>query len=347
MTPLRQAWLEHLEQHPKSRTLQVAHALDVSEAELVFSRVGDDATLLRPDWKALLEGLPAVGPVMCLTRNEHVVHERIGPYERVEVTPHMAGIYGQHIDQRLILARWATAIATPVETRRGVLQSVQVFDGAGTAVLKLYAREATDPAAWEALIASLAVQRDDLPPALEVRPLPARPDRPDEDVDAEGMRAAWAAMQDTHEVHPLLRRLQVGRLQATRLLGAQWATPVDPSSLQTLLEGCAADEEPIMIFVGNTGSIQIHSGLVRRIVVMGDWLNVMDPDFNLHVHSPELHTAWVVRKPTDRGLVWSFEAFDPRGTHLIQLFGKRTEARSQRASWHQRLAALQQAHTLA
>ena len=50
-----------------------------------------------------------------------------------------------------------------------------------------------------------------------------------------------------------------------------------------MLEGAAAAELPVMIFVGNPGCVQIHSGPVRRIEVMGPWLNVLDPRFNLHL----------------------------------------------------------------
>ena len=344
MTPLRRAWLDTLQSQPRARTIHVAETLGVTEAELLFSRVGDDAVLLRDDWQALLEGLCGVGDVMCLTRNAHVVHERTGPYETVRYSPHMAGVFGEHIDQRLIVGRWATAIAAPVETRRGVLRSLQVFDTAGTAVLKIYARDTTDDDPWDALVDALAASS--VPASLPIVPVSDPEEAPDSDIDVDGLRTSWAAMQDTHEVHPLLRKLGVGRLQATRLLGRDWATPVEPASLRDLLEGCAADEEPIMVFVGNRGSIQIHSGTVHRIVPLDDWLNVMDPAFNLHVQMSGLHSAWVVRKPTDRGLVWSFEAFDADGTLLVQLFGQRTEDRSQRDTWHARLDALQAAHAL-
>jgi hypothetical protein len=37
-----------------------------------------------------------------------------------------------------------------------------------------------------------------------------------------------------------------------------------------------------MCFVGNRGCIQIHTGPVKNIKIMGPWLNVMDPGFNLH-----------------------------------------------------------------
>lgn len=339
MTSLRSAWLDHLQAHPRARTLDVAQALGVSECELLFSRVGEDAVQLRPDWKTLLTGLPALGEVMALTRNANVVHESTGPFEKVEYRPHMAGVYGEHIDQRLIVARWAVAIAAPVENRNGVLQSLQIFDSAGSAVLKIYSRKGTDLDAWNALVDSL---RQDEPALPELAPLPDHPDPDDADIDAQGLRDAWAAMTDTHQVHPLLRRLGVGRQQALRLLGTEWAVPVRPEALEALITACAEESEPIMVFVGNTGSIQIFSGTVKRVVPMDTWFNIMDPAFNLHVRREGLKSAWVVRKPTDRGLVLSLEVFDEDQEMAVQLFGKRTEDRSQAPTWHARIEALVQ-----
>ncbi|MFK7931399.1 MAG: hemin-degrading factor [Myxococcota bacterium] len=337
MTPLRQRWINHLDQEPRARTVQVAEALGVTEAELLFARVGDDAVQLKADWQPLLEGLPAVGPVMCLTRNAFVVHESTGPFERVEWSPHMAGVFGTHIDQRLILGRWALAIAAPVETRKGAMKSIQVFDHAGTAVLKIYAQHNTDTEAWDALIADRTEPNPSLP---AIAPIPAPVEVPDAQIDAAELRQAWANMTDTHQVHPLLRRLGVAREQALRLVGSEWAVPVAKAALDEILNGCAEDAEPVMVFVGNRGCIQIHSGLIDRVMPMGSWINVLDPAFNLHADRDGLARAWVVRKPTDRGLVLSLEVFSEEGVLLVQMFGQRTEDQSQRPSWHERLERL-------
>jgi putative hemin transport protein len=341
MTPLRQAWLDHRKENPRARTLDVAKHLGVTEAELVLSRVGEDVTPLRKDWSALLERLPSLGPIMALTRNAHVVHERVGPYEEVRPSPHVAGAYGKHIDQRLFCFRWGVAVVAPVENAGRTLHSLQVFDQSGAASLKIYARPNTDMDAWQKLVDDLT---DEDPADFTPKPLPTPPVEPDEAIDAEALREAWAAMTDTHQAHGLLREHGVAREQALRLLGREWATPVRAEALQALLEGIAEDGEDVMVFVGNPGAIGIHKGLLHKIVPMDEWLNVLDPDFNLHVRTAGLAGQWVVRKPTDRGMVWSLEVYDEDGDVLLQLFGSRTEAQSQRQSWHDRLGALEQTY---
>ena len=64
-----------------------------------------------------------------------------------------------------------------------------------------------------------------------------------------------------------------------------------------MLERASADQLPIMCFVGNPGCIQIHTGPVQRIHVMGPWLNVLDQGFNLHLREDHIEDAWIVRKP--------------------------------------------------
>ncbi|HLU69346.1 MAG TPA: ChuX/HutX family heme-like substrate-binding protein, partial [Fibrobacteria bacterium] len=88
-----------------------------------------------------------------------------------------------------------------------------------------------------------------------------------------------------------------------------------------MLELASARELPIMVFVGNPGCIQIHTGTVNNIKVMGPWLNVMDPEFNLHLREDRVAETWVVRKPTQDGTVTSIEAFTADGENIALLFG--------------------------
>jgi hypothetical protein len=74
-----------------------------------------------------------------------------------------------------------------------------------------------------------------------------------------------------------------------------------------------------MSFVGNHGVIQIFSGEINRIIKMDEWLNIMDPRFNLHIKSESLAEVWVVRKPSVDGIVTSLECFDSKGELIVQI----------------------------
>ena len=96
---------------PALRIRDAAATLGVSEAELVALGVGKTATPLEPDWRGILNDMQEVGRVMCLTRNEHCVHERHGHFEGVDVKPPHGIVLGPDIDRRLFLGSWKHGFA--------------------------------------------------------------------------------------------------------------------------------------------------------------------------------------------------------------------------------------------
>ncbi len=69
-------------------------------------------------------------------------------------------------------------------------------------------------------------------------------------------------------------------MHALRIAG-DFARKVSSDAVKQLLEHAAATDLEIMVFVGNHGNIQIHTGPVKKIVEIPSWINVMDPLFNL------------------------------------------------------------------
>lgn len=337
--PLAARLIALREKEPRLRTVDLAARLGVSELEvLVLDR---RTTRLRPDFQGWLRGLPGVGEAMALTRNPWCVHERHGAWNKPGF--HAGGkiglVVGPDIDLRLFMASWTHLIHTVIDNPRGPLRSFQVYDAHGRAVHKVYATAKTDGEAWDALVASLSQDAPTERICATAVPEPTA-DLPDAEIDVTALREGWEALKDTHDFHPLLRKLKVGRLQALRLAGAERARPVPTSVVGELLETVAADEVPIMVFVGNPGCIQIHSGPVRKIAWRGDWLNVLDPDFNLHLDTSGLAHAFVVRKPTEDGDVHSLELFADDGTLVAQLFGARKPGIPEDTAWTERVVAL-------
>ncbi|QDL91896.1 hemin-degrading factor [Paroceanicella profunda] len=329
------------------RARDAAAALGVPEALLVDAkRAGGQARRLRPHpergFAPVIEALPGVGDIMSLTRNEACVHERHGRFEALNVEGGAAFVLGAEIDLRLFLNRWASGFAVEEEVASGNRLSLQFFDASGTAIQKIYATDATDRIAFDALIETWELPAEAAASApLTVTPAaPSRPDRPDSAIDVAALRADWAAMTDTHEFFGLLRRHDVGRQQALRLAGPEHALPLGPGAETRLLETCAAAGLPIMIFVGNAGTIQIHTGPVETIRPHGPWINVLDPRFNLHLRTDAVAAAWLVRKPTADGIVTSVELFDDTGFCFCMVFGARKPGQPEREDWRAIAAGL-------
>jgi putative hemin transport protein len=312
------------------RAREQARLLGVSEAELVAS--SGEAVRLRPAWRELLPRLPEVGRVMCLTRNEHAVHERHGRFEDVSVSGPHGLVLGPDIDLRLFLGMWLYGFAVTQDLPSGRRRSLQFFDRYGTAIHKIYATKETDMAAFEALVD--AFRDDGKSTELSIdKPEPRKTDRPDDDIDLAGLRRTWRTMRDTHDFVRILSTYKVGRVQALRLVGDDLARAVPATSLRTVLGAAAAQELPIMCFVGSPGCVQIHTGPVRRLEPRGPWFNVLDPTFNLHLREDAIAHSYVVRKPTDDGIVTSLELFDTAGDTIALFFGARKPGKPELEAW--------------
>ncbi len=324
-------WSRLRGEKPALRIRDAAATLGVSEAELVALGVGQTATPLQTDFRALLNEMPSVGRVMCLTRNDHCVHERHGRFEDVQVSGPHGVVLGPDIDLRLFMATWKHGFAVREPLKKGERQSLQFFDGAGEAVHKIYATDETDMAAFDALVRRHTAATV---PEMGIVPRGAdTPDRPDAEIDLEGLRTAWRGMKDTHEFFGMLGRFEVGRVQALRLIGDDFARELPVRALRAALEAAAADGTPIMIFVGNRGCIQIHTGPVKRLVDTHGWFNVLDPDFNMHLRDAGVARVFSVRKPTEDGIVTSIEAFDERGRNILLMFGARKPGKPELEEW--------------
>lgn len=331
---LYRAWQALRAEQPRLRARDAAQRLAVSEAELTASRLDVDAVRLRPEWNVLLPALGELGPIMALTRNEHCVHERKGPYQEVTVSANgqMGLVVSPDIDLRLFLGGWDSVFAISEETSHGTQRSIQVFDRQGTAVHKVFLTDKSDVAAWAPLVARFrAEEQSDL---LDLQPAtPKAEPLADEQIDVTALRDGWAALKDTHHFFALLKKHKVERTQALRLAGREWAEPLDTAELPRLLESAGERRLPIMIFVGNAHCIQIHTGTVDNLKWMDDWFNVLDPQFNLHLKTTGVRELWRVRKPSSDGVITSWEAFDADGELVLQVFGARKPGVPELEEW--------------
>lgn len=314
----------------------IALRLGISEAELTASGIGDPAgprtVRLVDDLASVLRKVPRLGTVMALTRNEAAVHEKHGPYRDVKLFDGVGGVFERSIDLRLFLAHWQLGFA--VEDRRDgrLKRSLQFFDADGSAVHKVHLQEHSDHAAFERLVEDGAHHEQQ--PAIRVAmPAAAPAERPDREIDRAALRDRWLALTDVHQFHGLLKDLAVGRQQAFRLIGAEFARPVPADSLRLAGERAAEEQLSVMIFVPNPGCIQIHTGPIRNLKTMGPWWNILDPGFNLHLRQDLVATAWVVRKPTRFGIVTSLELFDAGQRLVAMMFGERAAECEETAGW--------------
>jgi putative hemin transport protein len=336
---LKEAWEDLKKQQPQLRARDAAQKLGVSEAELIASTIGSDAIRLNQNFAEIIIACKSLGKVMSLTRNEGCVLEHKGNFQKIDLMGQahnqVATVIGP-IEQRIFFSGWKFGFAVTNETPRGTMRSFQFYDKAGDAVLKIFLQEKSNQDAYEQIL--IDFKSEDQSPELDVEAFPKSDYA--KQIDLEAFSKDWENMKDTHDFFGMLRKYNVHRLDAVKWINDKWAYEVDRLSARKIVETASAEKMPIMIFAGNKGNIQIHQGKVRTIRQMGNWLNVMDPDFNMHLNEDIIESAFVVHKNTSDGLVSSLELFDKEGEMIAQFFGLRKPGIPQLAAWKQLLDSL-------
>lgn len=321
---LRTAYEALRQSEPNLYLREAADRLGVSEMALLRLNAGGDVIRLRPEIPALLEALPGLGPLKALSRNQWVVIETTGTYPEPYTERGTVVFSSPVIDLRIYLAAWAHAFAVRSFGRDGKpLYSLQFFTAWGEAIHKVYLTAAGQVVRWEGLVEQY--RHPDQSPELEsLAPKPAAVKRAEltPEVRTQFLES-WAQLRDTHEFFGLLRRFGVDRLSAIEVAEGTHAWRLPQSALQELLEWARQSQTPIMFFVGNAGIHHIYSGTVRTLSPARGWLNVLDPDINLHIDPTGIGQIYLVRKPTQEGDIYSIEVFGPEGEEVLWIFGAR------------------------
>lgn len=317
---------------PKIRERELAKNLGISEGEFTAAWEGDGVTRLKSDLGAILPRLEAVGKLMALSRNEHAVHEKIGVYDNYAPRERVAMFLGKAMDLRIFRAHWVHAFAVEKTSGDTVKRSIQFFDAHGDAVHKIHFRQGSDLAAWQKLIDDVRMPAGASVPGFAPCTGKAPSPEPTEDQIAE-LRRRWAAIEDTHEFQGMIGRLGFKRLQAIRVMGDEFTWRVADDAMEAVLNIAANELVPLMVFVRNPGILQIHSGTVTNVMRTGDWLNVMDPDFHLHLRTTAITEVWAISRPSKEGDVLSMEAYDAEGNRILLVNGIWSAEQANHPDW--------------
>lgn len=334
---LKEKWEALKAENPHLRIRNAAAELGVSEAELLATNIGEGVTVLKPEFKDILTEAEQLGKVMALTRNDECVHERKGTYLNGDFSsPHAQLFVGEDIDLRIFLNHWKFAFAV-VE---GDKKSLQFFGKDGLALHKIYLTKDSNEAAFDTIVEKF--KADEQHSILEFEAVARKAEeKPDCEIDVEGFQKAWRELKDTHDFFMMTRKFGVSRTQALRLAPEGFTQKIDSAKVVNVLEDASEKQLPIMIFVGNRGIIQIHTGNVKKTLWHQQWFNVMDPDFNLHLDVTKIAEAWIVKKPTEDGEVTAIEVFNKEGDFIVQFFGKRKPGIPELQEWKNLVADLE------
>lgn len=338
---LAERWDALRAEQPKLQIRDAARTLGTSEAELLATGIGKTVTRLSDSDHAvndiMIRALD-LGTVLALTRNENGVLERTGVASKVQPESFtdkerfraVAGGYlGGEIDLRFNFANWKHAFAVVQAGRDGSMgRSLQFFDAQGNAVHKVYVKSEAGVAVFDKIVADFKHPQQSGALTI-VAAAPKAAEQADSEVDVKEFQLAWKEMSDVHQFNRIVAEFKLTREQAMRLAPEGAVQKIDPQAMRKLLDESATRQLPIMAFVGNGAVTQIYSGKIGKTAASGDWYNVLDPEFNLHIRESALKTGYVVQ----RAGVTSVEFFDKDGGLVVTFFGVRERAKPQPQAW--------------
>ncbi|MEM6763596.1 MAG: ChuX/HutX family heme-like substrate-binding protein [Bacteroidota bacterium] len=345
LTTLQQELQALKQAEPRLRSRDLAHKMGISEAELLGIQLGEHIVRLEGDWKELLLDVKEMGYVMALTRNEYCVHERKGVYDNIKFfTGHgnMGVAVNPDIDLRFFMDQWKYAFAVTMKREKGKdLHGFQFFNARGEAVHKIYTTPKSEVEAYHGLVEKYLCPEQLPLTDVDHSEVETKTELADSEIDVDGFQQEWLTLKDTHDFFPLLRKHELSRTQAFRLAPEDHSMKIDNQAVVRMLSLASERGVSIMCFLHSKGCIQIHTGEVKNLKFYGEWYNVMDPKFNLHLNLPEVHESWIIKKPTEDGIVTSLELFDKNGQLIVYFFGARKPGIPELDSWRQIIEDIQ------
>lgn len=316
-----------------ARHREIAAKLNISEGELIAAHVGAPAdglmrvTRLQPDWHALLVTCASLGQVMALTRNASCVHEKDGLYSSVTEQANVVAVQGEQIDLQCHFEYWQHGFAVEESGEKGVQRSMQFYDTAGVALHKVFLRPQSDVAAYLALVEQFS-DENQLPGITVRSSVAAAPIR-----DFPSFLMAWDGVHNARDLYALLAQSKGACLSYLQQLAAEAAQQVSANAARLLLEAAAAETIALLILTGNAGVTQAHSGPIDKVVVMGPWLNVLDPGFNLHLREDHIASAWMVIQSGLHGMFSAMALLDQHGAMITLFASANVAGKSEDSAW--------------
>lgn len=327
------------QKEPNLRSRSQAQRLGISEAERLSLDMGESVSRLEGDFKELLLRIPEIGQVMALTRNETCVNELTGTYDSVKFKENnhgMGTVVNDKIDLRFFMHNWKYGLAVTMEKPDKTLYSFHFFDENGTAVHKIYTRKDSDIEAYDAIKNEFLAENQE-PIRIDEKSNDEEPSgKSNSDFDdADSMQKAWMNLSHTHDFFGMLRKFDISRLTALENAPDGYAVKVENNAVESVLEEVVENKVPIMTFVQSPGCVQIQSGEIQNLRWARGWYNILDPDYNLHLDMDRVQQSWIVRKPTDYGIITSLELYDVDDELAVTFFGERKSGGTERPEWRE------------
>jgi putative hemin transport protein len=162
------------------------------------------------------------------------------------------------------------------------------------------------------------------------------------DIEIKRFQTDWDQLHNIADFYDLLKgyALDELRVQAFELAGKSRAYRLQQNSIEELLTVVAQEGIATKIIVGNSACVQIYSGKIQHLVRHGQWFNVLDPSFNLHLDTTQIAQVWLIQRPSKYGQITAIEAFDAQEKSMLMMFGMMDYTQVESDAWREVVMAL-------
>ena len=252
---------EDLEKKQKYRIRDASKILNVSEAELLSTKIDSSVKFLKiNNYHEFKNELINLQSLMFLVRNESVVHEKIVKTKTLTIdSQHSSLVFkNNNFLLNLSLKSIEFIFSESTSNKGNKLNSFQFFDKNGNAILKIYLKSNL----YE--LFNSIVEKYNCKYSYELQ------------------------KNSTNNQNK----------KTTKIIDKfnNWdkESLIDNQKLREALLKYSALKAPINLFVFNEHCIQHHFGKIHKIVDFKGWLNVLDPMFNIHIQENEINNKFFI-----------------------------------------------------
>lgn len=284
------------------------------------------------EWPTIVDALIRDGAIRARTESGGVTIEQTGSVEAYNLRGEgrIGSVVQDDLDLRFLFRHWVGGLVHSAHT------TVDFIDTSGAICVSVHA--ANDAA--RTTIEAVANRFEG--PAPDIAPNQQRPSlKRDDEVDSDALLSDWRSMQNVHHFEALLGKHNVGRLQALRLVGGEFARELPAQAFEALLDRLKDNGQEIMVFVANRGMVQIYSGPASDRKRAGHGWEIEHGQSKLYVPDTALHGLWLVHKPTAAGIITSLEFVrDDSDQSVASIFGRHPHGDAQPTEWLELLESL-------
>tara|TARA_Y100000588_G_scaffold199465_1_gene213237 strand:+ start:474 stop:1460 length:987 start_codon:yes stop_codon:yes gene_type:complete len=242
----------------KLRNFDIAKKMGISEAELLSVKLDSNLKYLDiPDQIQFFNDIKRLKKVMFLTRNDDIVHEKTIIPNKLDIISNENNIL-LTCESPLLKFNdnlWEYAFSEYKITKNRELRSFQFFDKSGDSVLKIY------------------LKSDDVEKF--------------NDISIKYESSYSYQLQGTclpsYNTNKSLKELVL--LKKSININNTWNKKMFYSKalFRKMLQYLSKNKNEVSLYIIGNKSVQYHVGIINKVVDFSSWLNVLDPNFNIHV----------------------------------------------------------------